>query len=105
MVPFQVLNGHSSTVWNVAFDSNSQQLYSCGDDGSVVIWSRDPSTQRFSLLITLTEIHNLPVYGIALVKADLFVTVIDVERSAGATTRWHWSGRDERWTAGCTKER
>jgi len=49
MMPFQTLEAHKNTVWNLAFDSKNQKLYTCGDDGSILIWARNPNDQRFNL--------------------------------------------------------
>lgn len=36
----ETLNGHSSTVWSLAFTADGSQLASCSDDGTIIVWDR-----------------------------------------------------------------
>ena len=47
--------GHSSTVWDVAFNGQGTRMVSCSDDKTLMLWSCGGSTGKPHLLISLTN--------------------------------------------------
>lgn len=42
----QVMEGHTSTVWDMTFDPASDLLASCSDDRRILVWTREGGTWR-----------------------------------------------------------
>ena len=57
--------GHTSTVWEVAFDAAGERMVSCSDDGSLKVWAcrKDGGEQRWQLLATLSGYHPRTVFS------------------------------------------
>lgn len=58
--------GHTSTVWEVAFDGAGQRMVSCSDDGSLKVWAcfKQDGEQRWRLLSTLSGYHERTVFSV-----------------------------------------
>lgn len=41
----ETLNGHTSTVWSLAFSPDGARMASCSDDKSILVWSRSATTE------------------------------------------------------------
>jgi len=58
--------GHTSTVWDVAFNPTGDYLASCSDDTTLKIWecSRDSGEMRCSLATTCSGYHKRTIFSI-----------------------------------------
>lgn len=43
----QVLEGHTSIAWSIAFDPKENSLYSVGEDKKIIRWNRNSKSNRF----------------------------------------------------------
>jgi len=90
-IPISILRGHTSTVWGVTFEPTlhaspedpdpSVRIASCSDDLTVIIWHRtdffrpppstslsilrDPPTETWKPLVTLSRAHDRVIYSVA----------------------------------------
>ncbi|XP_024515677.1 protein CIA1 isoform X1 [Selaginella moellendorffii] len=58
--------GHSSTVWSVAFDADGKRMVSCSDDLLLVVWdtSTNPLESSWKHLCTLSGYHERTIYSV-----------------------------------------
>lgn len=58
--------GHSSTVWEVAFDGEGRRMVSCSDDCTLKLWAcrKEAGEQRWQLLTTLAGYHDRTIFTV-----------------------------------------
>jgi WD40 repeat protein len=64
----KTLIGHRSTVWSLAVLRQGQQLLSCSDDHSLILWECESSTDfsaEWRKVCVSQEAHSLAVYSIS----------------------------------------
>ncbi|KAL4418689.1 hypothetical protein ABPG77_001259 [Micractinium sp. CCAP 211/92] len=69
-------SGHSSTVWEVAFDAAGQRMVSCSDDCTLRVWAcrKEQGELRWGLLSTLSGYHDRTIFSVDWSKAGLIAS-------------------------------
>lgn len=57
----QTLEGHESTVWCLAFDTDGHHLVTVGDDRAVMVWRGKPAPAGSSTVVDAMEYHRIAV--------------------------------------------
>lgn len=72
----QTLGGHTSTVWDLAFDAKEDRMMSCGDDGSILVWKivQKSFKAHLTLLTQLTGYHERTIYSIHVSESGTIAT-------------------------------
>jgi cytosolic iron-sulfur protein assembly protein CIAO1 len=62
----ETLQGHSSTVWGLAFDTSGNKMLSCSDDRSLFEWECDGQEGKGEWRISakLQDVHKFPIYSV-----------------------------------------
>lgn len=60
------LEAHNSTVWSCTLSSSGNQLVTCSDDKSLVLWEcEDPDTsKKWNVISTLKNFHDYTIYSV-----------------------------------------
>ena len=70
----QSLEGHTSTVWGVAFSEDGNMIYSCSDDKTVIVWELDQETSEYKRKSTLSGHHERSIYALDVNASNIIVT-------------------------------
>lgn len=85
---FQTLNGHTSTVWSIDFDSTGDLLASVGDDKSLRVWKKN-TQGTYDAYLELADLHSRTIYSvsfqypiIATCGADNCINIVELTQDA-----------------------
>ena len=69
----QTLEGHTSTVWSIAFNADGSRLCSCSDDRTIILWTLGDD-EMYHKSCTLSGYHTRTIYAIAMDESERMVT-------------------------------